>query len=180
MFLEDQVWPKRCGHMAGKQVIPLDEYLKKLGAAIDARGDSDLFITARTDSRQVLGLEEAIRRGVAFKENGADAVFVEAPETAAEMREIARNVPGPLVANMVERGVTPLMSREELEELGFALVLWPVGPLFAAANALKNYYGDLQRNGAATDSIDRVMSFDEFTEIVGLDAWSAFDAKYSS
>jgi 2-methylisocitrate lyase-like PEP mutase family enzyme len=180
MFLEDQVWPKRCGHMAGKQVIPLDEYLKKLGAAIDARGDGDLFITARTDSRQVLGLEEAIRRGVAFKENGADAVFVEAPETAEEMREIARNVPGPLVANMVERGVTPLMSRAELEELGFALVLWPVGPLFAAANALKNYYGDLQRNGAAKDSIDRVMSFDEFTEIVGLDAWSAFDAKYGS
>jgi len=180
MFLEDQVWPKRCGHMAGKQVIPLDEYLKKLCAAVEARGDGDLFITARTDSRQVHGLEEAIRRGVAFKENGADAVFVEAPETAEEMREIARHVPGPLVANMVERGVTPLMTREELEELGFALVLWPVGPLFSAANALKDYYGNLRKNGAAKDSVDRVMSFDEFTDIVGLDKWSALDARYGS
>lgn len=180
MFLEDQVWPKRCGHMAGKQVIPLDEYLKKLAAAVDTRGDGDLFITARTDARQVHGLEEAIRRGVACKENGADAVFVEAPETVAEMREIARNVPGPLVANMVERGVTPLMTREELKELGFALILWPVGPLFAAASALNSYYGHLQANGTAKDTVDQVMSFDEFTEIVGLDAWSAFDAKYGS
>ena len=180
MFLEDQVWPKRCGHLAGKQVIPLDEYLKKLGAAIDARGDSDLFITARTDSRQVHGLAEAIRRGVAFKEAGADAVFVEAPETAAEMREIARNVPGPLVANMVEREVTPLMTRAELEELGFALILWPVGPLFAAANALKSYYGQLHSNGTAKGSLDQVMSFDEFTDIVGLEAWSALDAKWGS
>jgi 2,3-dimethylmalate lyase len=180
MFLEDQVWPKRCGHLAGKQVIPLDEYLKKLGAAVDARGDGDLFITARTDSRQVHGLEEAISRGIAFKDNGADAVFVEAPETAEEMREIARSVPGPLVANMVERGVTPLITREELAELGFALILWPVGPLFAAANALKHYYGNLRKNGTAKDSVDKVMPFDEFNEIVGLDEWILLDAKYRS
>ena len=82
MFLEDQVWPKRCGHMRGKQVVPLDEYLKKLNAAAAARGDGDLFIVARTDARQALGLDEAIRRGIAFKENGADAVFIEAPESA--------------------------------------------------------------------------------------------------
>ena len=95
MFLEDQVWPKRCGHMRGKQVVPLDEYLKKLNAAAAARGDGDLFIVARTDARQALGVDEAIRRGNAFKENGADAVFIEAPESREEMREIARNVPGP-------------------------------------------------------------------------------------
>ena len=179
MFLEDQVWPKRCGHMPGKQVISLDEYLKKLCAAVDARGNRDLFITARTDSRQVHGLDEAIRRGVAFKEHGADAVFVEAPETAEEMREIARNIPGPLVANMVERGVTPLMTREELADLGFTLILWPVGPLFSAASALKQYYDELQAKGAAMDSIERVMSFDEFTDIVGLGNWSEFDARYN-
>ncbi|CAI8038536.1 Carboxyvinyl-carboxyphosphonate phosphorylmutase, chloroplastic, partial [Geodia barretti] len=129
MFLEDQVWPKRCGHMKGKQVVPLDEYLKKLNAAVAAEGDGDLFIVARTDARQALGLDEAIRRGIAFKENGADAVFIEAPETREEMREIARSVPGPLVANMIERGVTPLMTPAELKELGFALIVWPVGPI---------------------------------------------------
>jgi len=178
MFLEDQVWPKRCGHMEGKQVIALDEYLKKLCAAVDTRGDGDLFITARTDARQVHGLKEAIERGVAFKDHGADAVFVEAPATKEEMREIARNVPGPLVANMVERGVTPLMTREELTDLGFALILWPVGPLFSAANALKGYYVNLREKGAAIASVDQVMSFDDFNDIVGLENWSRFDAKY--
>lgn len=178
MFLEDQKWPKRCGHMQGKQVIPLDEYLEKLRAAVDTRGDSELFITARTDARQLHGLNEAIERAIAFKDTGADAVFVEAPESKEEMREIARNVPGPLVANMVERGVTPLMTREELQDLGFALILWPVGPLFTAAQALENYYATLRRAGAATEARDRVMSFDDFNEIVGLDHWSRFDAKY--
>src|SRR5712692_6580004 len=119
MFLEDQVWPKRCGHMKGKQVIPLEEYLNKLTAAIDARGDDDLFIVARTDARQALGLKDAIERGIAFKKLGADAVFIEAPTSKEEMKEIARNVPGPLVANMIERGVTPLMGPEELRDLGF-------------------------------------------------------------
>jgi len=94
MFLEDQIWPKRCGHMKGKQVIPLDEQLKKLRAAIEARNDHDFYIVARTDSRQALGLTEAIARGIAFKEAGADAVFVEAPESKEEMKEIARQVPG--------------------------------------------------------------------------------------
>src|SRR5262247_951018 len=109
MFLEDQVWPKRCGHMRGKQVIPLDEQVKKLRAAVEARGVSDFFIVARTDARQALGLDEAISRGQAFKEAGADAVFIEAPETKEEMRRISDCVPGSLVANMLERGVTPLM-----------------------------------------------------------------------
>ena len=110
MFLEDQVWPKRCGHMKGKQVVPLDEQLNKLRAAIEAKSGRDFFIVARTDSRQALGLREAISRGIAFKQAGADAVFIEAPESKDEMKEIAREVPGPLVANMLERGVTPLMQ----------------------------------------------------------------------
>ena len=117
---------------------------------------------------------------MAFKENGADAVFVEAPESREEMREIAQHIPGPLVANMVERGVTPLMTREELTELGFTLILWPVGPLFSAARALRDYYVNLRKKGAAMDSVDQVMSFDDFTDIVGLKRWAAFDAKYGS
>ena len=119
MFLEDQVWPKRCGHMKGKQVIALDEYLKKLQAAIAAKSGREFFIVARTDARQALGLDEAIRRGVAFKAAGADAVFIEAPESKEEMKEIATHVPGPLVANMLERGVTPLMRPSELKALGY-------------------------------------------------------------
>ena len=119
MFLEDQVWPKRCGHMKGKQVIPLEEHLKKIKAAVEAKGDNDFYIVARTDSRQALGLDEAIKRGRSFKAAGADAVFIEAPESKQEMKEISRQVPGPLVANMLERGVTPLMGPKELKELGF-------------------------------------------------------------
>jgi methylisocitrate lyase len=133
MFLEDQVWPKRCGHMKGKQVIALDEQLKKLRAAVEATQGSEFFIVARTDSRQALGLTEAITRGLAFKEAGADAVFIEAPESKEEMKEIAHQVPGPLVANMLERGVTPLMGPKELKELGFDLIVWPLAPLYSAA-----------------------------------------------
>jgi 2-methylisocitrate lyase-like PEP mutase family enzyme len=180
MFLEDQVWPKRCGHMKGKQVIPLDEQLKKLTAAVEARGDNDFFIVARTDSRQALGLNEAITRGVAFKSAGADAVFIEAPESKEEMKEIARRVPGPLVANMLERGVTPLMGPKELKDLGFDLVVWPLAPLYAVAKSLTDVYTTLRRNGSTLEMLDRLMPFNEFNGIVGLDEKYALDAKYRS
>ena len=180
LFLEDQVWPKRCGHMKGKAVIPLEEQLKKLTAALEAREGGDLFVVARTDARQALGLKEAIRRGVAFKQAGADAVFIEAPETKEEMREIAQAVPGPLVANMIERGVTPLMSPEELSELGFQMIVWPLAPLYASAKALKEVYGALRAQGTTQGILDRLMPFDEFHEIVGLDEKYALDARYRS
>lgn len=180
MFLEDQIWPKRCGHMKGKQVIPLDEQLKKLQAAVEAKGESDFFIVARTDSRQALGLKEAIQRGLAFKAAGADAVFIEAPESKEEMREISRNVPGPLVANMLERGVTPLMGPEELKDLGFELVVWPLAPLYSVAKSLTDVYTTLRRDGSTLAILDRLMPFDEFNEIVGLDEKYALDAKYRS
>jgi 2,3-dimethylmalate lyase len=179
MFLEDQIWPKRCGHMKGKQVIPLEEYLKKLKAAVEARGNKeDFFIVARTDSRQAIGLEEAIRRGQAFKDAGADAVFIEAPLTKEEMREIGRKVPGPLVANMIERGVTPLMGPEELKDLGFGLIVWPLGALYASARALQEVYGTLKRAGTTREIIDRLISFEEFHDIIGLEEKYALDAKY--
>src|SRR5712692_649528 len=178
MFLEDQVWPKRCGHMKGKQVIPLEEQLKKLGAVIDARGQDDLYIVARTDARQALGLEEAIGRGIAFKKLGADAVFIEAPESKEELREIARHVPGPLVANMIERGVTPLMAPEELKEIGFQLIVWPLGPLYASAKALQRVYSTLHSQGTTVSILDHLLSFNEFNAIVGLDDKYTLDAKY--
>ncbi|MBI1993911.1 MAG: isocitrate lyase/PEP mutase family protein [Deltaproteobacteria bacterium] len=176
----DQVWPKRCGHMKGKQVIPLEEQIKKLEAALAARQGGDLYIVARTDARQALGLKEAIRRGVAFKDAGADAVFIEAPENKEEMREIARHVPGPLVANMIERGVTPLMRPEELKELGFELVVWPLGPLYASAQALQRVYATLREKGTTEEILERLISFDEFHKIVGLEEKYALDARFRS
>lgn len=178
MFLEDQVWPKRCGHMKGKQVIPLDEQLKKLSAAMEAKDGRDFFIVARTDARQSLGLAEAIERGIAFKEAGADAVFIEAPETKDEMAEIARRVPGPLVANMLERGVTPLMGPKELKGLGFELIVWPLAPLYSVAKSLTDVYTTLRRDGSTLSILDRLMPFDQFNDIVQLDEKYALDAKY--
>ena len=178
MFLEDQIWPKRCGHMKGKQVIPLEEHVKKLKAAVEAKGDNDFYIVARTDSRQALGLDEAIKRGQAFKAAGADAVFIEAPESKQEMKEISRQVPGPLVANMLERGVTPLMGPKELKELGFDLIVWPLAPLYAVAKSLTEVYTTLRRDGSTMAILDQLMPFDDFNRIVGLNEKYALDEKY--
>jgi 2,3-dimethylmalate lyase len=180
MFLEDQIWPKRCGHMKGKQVIPLEEHVKKLKAAVEAKGDNDFYIVARTDSRQALGLDEAIKRGRAFKAAGADAVFIEAPESKQEMKEISRQVLGPLVANMLERGVTPLMGPKELKELGFDLIVWPLAPLYSVAKSLTEVYTTLRRNGSTMAILDRLMPFDDFNDIVGLNEKYALDEKYRS
>lgn len=180
MFLEDQVWPKRCGHMKGKQVITLDEQLKKLRAALEARKEQDFYIVARTDARQALGLSEAITRGIAFKEAGADAVFIEAPESKEEMKEISRHIPGPLVANMLERGVTPLMGPEELKGLGFDLIVWPLAPLYSVAKTLTEVYSTLRRDGSTAKILDRLMPFDEFNEIVGLEEKYSLDQRYRS
>lgn len=180
IFLEDQVWPKRCGHMKGKHVIPRDEHLKKLRAALDAKGASDFFIVARTDARQTLGLDEAIERGIAFKEAGADAVFIEAPESKEEMQKIARQVPGPLVANMLERGVTPLMGPKELKDLGFELIVWPLAPLYSVAKSLTDVYTTLRRDGSTLAILENLMPFNEFNEIVGLKEKYALDSKYKT
>jgi methylisocitrate lyase len=180
MFLEDQVWPKRCGHMKGKQVIPLDEQLKKLRAAVEARAKHDFYIVARTDARQALGLDEAIKRGIAFKEAGADAVFVEAPESKEEMKEISHQIAGPLVANMLERGVTPIMRPQELRDLGFALIVWPLAPIYTVAKSLREVYSALRRDGSTLEILEKLMPFDEFNEIVGLNEKYALDARYRS
>jgi methylisocitrate lyase len=180
MFLEDQVWPKRCGHMKGKQVIPLGEQIKKLRAAIETKRESGFYIVARTDARQALGLSEAIKRGIAFKQAGADAVFIEAPESREEMKEISRQVPGPLVANMLERGVTPIMRPQELKDLGFDLIVWPLAPLYAVANSLSEVYSTLRREGSTLGILDRLMPFDDFNQIVGLKEKYALDERYKA
>ena len=180
MFLEDQVWPKRCGHMRGKQVISLEEQLNKLRAAVEAKGQDDFFIVARTDARQALGLDEAIKRAIAFKNAGADAVFIEPPESKDEMREIASQVKGHLVANMLERGVTPLMGPEELKDLGFDLIVWPLAPLYSVAKSLTEVYTTLRKEGSTISILDRLMPFDEFNAIVGLNEKYLLDAKFKA
>jgi methylisocitrate lyase len=176
VFLEDQVWPKKCGHMRGKRVIETEEHAAKIRAARDA---SDLFIVARTDARQPLGLEAAIERCLAYKEAGADALFVEAPESVEELERIAEALPRPLVANMIERGVTPHLSRSELEQLGFNLIVCPLAGLFAAAQAVTDVLTELRERETTAGVIDRMLAFDEFNELVELEARYADEARYA-
>jgi methylisocitrate lyase len=170
-FLEDQVWPKRCGHMEGKQIVPLDEYLPKLRAARET-GGPDFWITARTDARAVDGLDEAIRRAQEFARHGASGVFVEAPESEGEMARVRAAVVAdvPLVANMVEGGKTPLRTASALAAEGYRLVLVPVAPLLASAHALRTCLATLARDGDTRALGERMVRFDELNALVGLDA----------
>jgi 2-methylisocitrate lyase-like PEP mutase family enzyme len=179
LFLEDQVWPKRCGHMAGKQVVERGDWLAKLQAALDRR--TSLFVTARTDARAPLGLDEAIERGRLASGLGVDAVFVEAPESVAELELIASSLPGvTLVANMVETGRTPLLTPAELAEIGFDLILSPLSGLFAAVKAMGDAYARLAEVGTLRDELDRLVAFDDFTDLVGLPDAQALQARYNT
>src|SRR5574341_500334 len=180
MFLEDQVWPKRCGHMKGKRVIPAEEQAQKIRAAVDARRGRDFFIVARTDARQVNGLEDAIHRCRRYRDAGADALFVEAPRSAEELSTIARELPSPLVANMLEGGVTPLLTKKELEKLGFQLVVCPLTALYASAKAMQEMFSLLQTVGTSRAALDRMISFQQFHEIIGLTGYYALDERYRS
>jgi methylisocitrate lyase len=179
VFLEDQVWPKKCGHFQGKQVIATDEHAAKIRAAVDARGERDLFIVARTDARQRLGVEEAIARCLAYKEAGADAVFVEAPQSVSELEQIARELPPPLVANMIERGVTPHLSRTELAELGFQLIVCPLAALYAATRAATKVLTELKEKETTAALYDELVTFDEFGALVELDRRYADESRYA-
>jgi methylisocitrate lyase len=178
LFLEDQVWPKRCGHMRGKQVVERAEWLGKL-RAVRSRGDThDLFLVARTDARAVEGLEEAITRGRAARDLGADAVFIEAPESVAEMERIARAIPGPKVANMVEGGKTPLLTPAELHALGFDLIVTPLAALLAAARSVRDVYAELRRSGTMRHRLDQLLSFEEFNALFDLDRHYALEQRF--
>lgn len=168
-FLEDQVWPKRCGHMRGKDVIERDDYIHKIRAAVDARGDNDFFIVARTDALAVRGIDEAIARVTAAREVGANASFVEAPDSIETLRQIGERSPGPNVANMIEGGRTPLMSRDELSELGFQLILYPLAGLYAVARSLGKVYQQLYNEQSTQGVVDLLMTFPEFNELIGVD-----------
>ncbi len=174
MFLEDQVWPKRCGHMDGKEVVEPAEWLHKLQIVLRER--DDLFLTARTDARAVNGLHDAIERAKMARDIGADAVFVEAPQSVEEMQQIADALPDVvLVANMVEKGKTPLLTPSELAELGFRMIVSPLSGLLAVSKALGEAYGVLQEHGSMRDHQDLLTPFNDFTDIVGLPKYLADD-----
>jgi methylisocitrate lyase len=168
-FLEDQVWPKRCGHMRGKQIIPREDYLQKIRAADEARAGRDFFIVARTDALAVAGMDEAVARVTAARGLGANASFIEAPESRDQLAEIGRRAPGPNVANMIERGRTPVLPKAELTELGFHLILYPLAGLFASARAIETVCQQLQSTGTTVGCPQPQMNFAEFNALIGVE-----------
>ena len=178
IFLEDQKWPKRCGHMQGKEVVSQEEYTEKLSAAIDARENKDFIIVARTDARATEGLDEAIERGKQNKKTGADAVFVEAPRSIEEMKKIGKEINAPLVANMIEGGATPLSSAETLSKMGFNIILYPLSVLYANTLATMNILTELKNTGNTAKYKQKVVNFDQFNELVELPKFRKMEEKY--
>lgn len=178
IFLEDQKWPKRCGHMQGKEVVPQEEYTEKLSAAIDARENKDFIIVARTDARATEGLDAAIERGKQNKKTGADAVFVEAPRSLDEMKKIGKEINAPLVANMIEGGATPLSSAQTLNKMGFKIILYPLSVLYANTFATMNILKELKKSGETTKYKQKVVNFDQFNDLVELAKFRKMEKKY--
>ncbi|MCI0461179.1 MAG: isocitrate lyase/PEP mutase family protein [Gemmataceae bacterium] len=168
ILLEDQVTPKRCGHFQGKQVIPADEMVLKLEAALDARRDPDLVIVARTDARAVEGIDGSIERANRYREAGADVCFIEAPESRAELERIPREVKCPLLVNMLTGGVTPILTVEELQALGYKIVVCPIESLLIFATAMRRLIDALLTRGRV-DLTEEMMTFAEVKQVLGLD-----------
>ncbi|HKZ60902.1 MAG TPA: isocitrate lyase/PEP mutase family protein [Nitrososphaera sp.] len=179
IFLEDQIWPKRCGHMIGKDVIPTGEYLPKLKAAIEARKSKDFIIVARTDARAPIGLDEAIARGHAYRKAGADVVFVEAPRSIEELKKVANEIDAPLVANMIEDGVTPNLPAHELLKLGYRIAVFPLSALYSATYAVREVLTELKKTGATRQTRKMMVTFKDFNRFVDLDTYLGLEKRYS-
>lgn len=178
LFIEDQIFPKRCGHTPGKGVVPVEDFLGKLKAALDARTDPDLVIMARTDALAVLGIEEALERAHLFREAGADLLFVESPRSEAEMRRICTEVGGLQLANMIEYGQSPELDAASLQEIGFATAVWPVSSVLTLVKALRGLYAALRRDGTTAAAKEGMVRFDDYTDLVGLPALRAREQDY--
>ena len=179
LHLEDQLSPKRCGHLEGKQLIAAGEMVEKVHAAVEARRSPDLIIIARTDARAVEGLDAALERARRYRDAGADVLFVEAPESEAEVAAVAQAFPDtPLLFNAVEGGRTPLLELPRLRELGFRLVLCPLTALLAATAAVQQALADLRRSGKPPD--DAALSFPGFTDLIGLPEIQRLEARYAA
>ncbi len=179
LHIEDQVWPKKCGHMEGKQVIPMDEMAQKVRAAVDARQDPDFVIIARTDANAVYGLEDALRRGRAYREAGADVIFIEAPRSIEELQAIAQAFPDtPLLFNWAESGKTPLLTLNEIHTLGFKLVIFPVSLLFAATHAMLALLEVLKQGETPAPFSSHMVTFSQFTQHIGLPEIQELERRY--
>ena len=178
IFLEDQRWPKRCGHMQGKEVIQKDEYAEKLQAALDARSNKDFIIVARTDARAIEGLDKAIERGLYYKKIGADAIFIEAPKTIQEMKIIGKSINAPLVANMIEGGATPIISKSKLHKMGFKIVLYPLSVLFSNTYSTLKLLQELKKSGTTKKLSKQIVNFNQFNDVVELSKYRKLEQKY--
>jgi 2-methylisocitrate lyase-like PEP mutase family enzyme len=173
--LEDQEFPKKCGHTPSRRVIPLADAAKKIKVAAEARSSRDFKIIARTDARTAHGLDEALRRGEAFLKAGADILFIESPESVEEMERIGATFKVPLLANMVEGGRTPIVSRPELEKLGYKIAIYPVAGLLASASALQSVYRHIRSTGSTLNWDGRLCPFSEFVQMIGFERVWAFE-----
>ena len=178
--LEDQEFPKKCGHTPGRRVIPVTSMVRKIQVASDARTSSDFLIIARTDARSALGLDEALRRAEAYARAGADILFVESPETQDEMRQIGRSFELPLLANMVEGGRTPVLSHQELESIGYKLAIFPVTALLAATQAMKAVYESFKKTGSSASIPTPLMPFADLTKLMGFEEIWEFEKRYAN
>lgn len=173
---EDQVFPKRCGHMEGKKVIPQEEMVVKLRAALDARRDPETVIIARSDATAVTGLDDAIARSRAYADAGADVIFIDAPESEEHLQAIAAGgIDAVLMVNVSEHGKTPDLGAKRFQELGFGLVIYPSSTLFAAAQSTKDLAATLMAEGATRSVVPRMMPFDELNGILGKDDWDSYE-----
>jgi 2,3-dimethylmalate lyase len=176
--IEDQEFPKKCGHTPDRRVVPIDDMVRKVRVASDSRSSSDFLVIARTDARTGHGLDEAIRRGVAYAEAGADIIFVESPESEAELAEVGRRIDKPLLANMVNGGRTPMLPADRLEALGFSIAIYPAIGFLSAGEALRRAYTDLKQNGTTTSAVP-MYSFSDFNKLIGFeDVWE-FERRYA-
>ncbi len=176
--LEDQVMPKKCGHLAGKQLIEASEMVNKIKSAVDARKDRDFVIVARTDARAVLGLERAIERAQLYREAGADVIFVEAPESVEEMRQLNSKIQAPTLANMVEGGKTPLLPNRELKEIGYKIVIYPNSAIRVIAKAVSKLMNSLKESGTTQGEFEQMFLFDKVNDIIGLAQWRELEKRY--
>jgi 2-methylisocitrate lyase-like PEP mutase family enzyme len=179
VHIEDQTWPKRCGHLAGKRVIPTAEMVAKIKAACDARHDADFMIISRTDAIAVEGLETALERGERYREAGADMLFIEAPVGRAEVERVARHFTGvPLLYNMAASGKTPDLPADELGRLGFRLAIYPNWLILAAIPAMQHLLRELKSSGGIGDLRQKVATFKQFTDIAGLPEIQQLEERY--
>ena len=172
LHLEDQVLPKKCGHLNGKKIVDRDEMNRKISSAADARKNDDFIIIARTDARSVLGIDDAIDRANSYLESGADIIFTEAMESPDEFRKCVKEIRGPLLANMTEFGKSPLLSAGELKDIGYRAVIFPLTAFRVTLKAVQSAYDDLYKSGTQRDFIDRLMPRLEFYDVIGYHEYS--------